>query len=76
MHRKRERQTVFDVRFLPNPYFVETLRHLTGRDEEVKSFLTAVAEWQPFVDRLNGLLDFLIPHYHAEGKSQVNTLIP
>ncbi len=60
---------MFDVRFLPNPYFDDKLRPLDGRSEEVQAFLDDVPETAPFLQHLTGLLDFLIPLYSAEGKS-------
>jgi len=60
---------VFDVRFLPNPYFVEGLRELNGTDAEVVAFLDRAEETRRFFERLSDLIDFLLPLYHAEGKS-------
>jgi len=64
-----EADLLFDVRFLPNPYFVDGLRQLDGRTAEVQSFLDQVGLTAEFIDRLQGFLEFLIPHYAAEGKS-------
>jgi UPF0042 nucleotide-binding protein len=60
---------LFDVRFLPNPYFVEGLRELTGRTNEVQSFLEEMPESRRFFDKLTDLLDFLVPLYRNEGKA-------
>ncbi|MFV1999527.1 MAG: RNase adapter RapZ [Acidimicrobiia bacterium] len=60
---------VFDVRFLPNPHWVPALRGLTGKDEAVRSYVFEHAEAGEFLERVTELLDFLIPHYEAEGKS-------
>jgi len=60
---------VFDVRFLPNPHWVPALRGLTGKDEAVHSYVFEHAEAGEFLGRVTELLDFLIPHYEAEGKS-------
>jgi UPF0042 nucleotide-binding protein len=60
---------VFDVRFLPNPFFDDKLRHLDGRTTEVQRFLDGTQLTDEFMTRLRGLLDFLIPLYHAEGKT-------
>jgi len=60
---------VFDVRFLPNPHWVPALRGLTGRDDAVRSYVFEHAEAGEFLGRVTEMLDFLIPHYEAEGKS-------
>lgn len=70
-----EADLVFDVRFIPNPYFVEDLRPLDGRHEKVRAFLEARPEAKEFVARLEDLLDFLIPHYASEGKSYLTITI-
>lgn len=64
-----ESDLVFDVRFLPNPYFVENLRARTGLDAEVRTFLEGQDDLAPFRDRLFDMIDFLVPRYVAEGKS-------
>ncbi len=60
---------VFDVRFLPNPYYVDELKPLTGNDPAVSEFVMSTAEAEEFRDRITGLLDFLIPQYRIEGKT-------
>ena len=70
-----EADLLFDVRFLPNPFFVEHLKHLDGRSEEVQGFLDAEQVTGEFFDRLAQFLDFLIPHYTAEGRSYVTLAI-
>jgi UPF0042 nucleotide-binding protein len=60
---------VFDVRFLPNPFFVEALRPLPGTAPEVRSFLDSKEETRAFIKRLEDLMGFLLPLYAAEGKS-------
>ena len=62
---------VFDVRFLPNPNYVEGLRELTGADGPVAAYLEAIPETQMFLDRLLPLIDFLVPRFEREGKSLV-----
>lgn len=62
---------VFDVRFLPNPYYVEGLRALTGNDEEIQDYVMQYAEAGEFLDKLEDMLRFLIPNYISEGKSQL-----
>ena len=60
---------LFDVRFLPNPYFVPGLREKTGRDQEVQGFLTEQTEFQDVVDRFADLLIYLLPRYAGELRS-------
>lgn len=62
---------IFDVRFLPNPYYVESLRPHTGQDPDVYEFVMKWGETQEFLAKLLDLLHFLIPQYRKEGKSQV-----
>ncbi|WP_349408568.1 RNase adapter RapZ [Pseudalkalibacillus sp. SCS-8] len=62
---------VFDVRFLPNPHYIEHMRPKTGLEEEVSSYVLKWSETQQFIEKLTGLLDFIIPHYKREGKSQL-----
>ena len=66
---------VFDVRFLPNPNYVEGLRELTGADAPVAAYLEAIPDTEAFLARLFPLLDFVIPRYEHEGKSQVTIAI-
>jgi UPF0042 nucleotide-binding protein len=70
-----EADLVFDVRFLPNPYFVDGLRPLDGRTMEVQAFLHGKAETGEFLRRLEEFIDFLIPKYAAEGKSYVTVTL-
>jgi UPF0042 nucleotide-binding protein len=60
---------VFDVRFLPNPHFVDALRPLDGRDAPVREFVLAHEESRQLLDRLKDLLAFLLPFYQREGKA-------
>ena len=62
---------VFDVRFLPNPHYDEALRPLNGLDEPVRKFVASAAVTQEFFVRLMDMMDFLMPHYRAEGKTQL-----
>jgi UPF0042 nucleotide-binding protein len=70
-----EADLVFDVRFIPNPYFVEGLRPLDGRHPDVRAFLDSRPEAREFLTRLEDLLDFLVPHYASEGKSYLTITI-
>lgn len=62
---------VFDVRFLPNPHYVEHLQPQTGLNPEVKDYVFKWAETQKFVDKWLDLLSFMLPQYKKEGKSQL-----
>lgn len=62
---------VFDVRFLPNPYYVEGLRPKTGNDKEIQDFVMEYKEATEFLDKLEDMLRFLIPNYITEGKTQL-----
>ena len=59
---------VFDVRFLPNPYYIDEMKHKTGLDQEVRDYVLSFEEAGAFVDKLVDMLDFLIPNYVKEGK--------
>jgi len=59
---------VFDVRFLPNPFFVDELRHATGQDAPVADYVLGNEEAGEFVDRAASLLEYLLPRYETEGK--------
>jgi UPF0042 nucleotide-binding protein len=60
---------VFDLRFLPNPYFVEGLKPLPGTDPRVAEWVLGRAQTEEFLEHLETLLHFLVPQYKAEGKS-------
>ena len=60
---------VLDCRFLPNPHWVEQFRPLTGLDEEVRDYVLERDETKEFLERLEGLLEFLLPNFVTEGKS-------
>jgi UPF0042 nucleotide-binding protein len=62
---------VFDVRFLPNPHYVKSLRPHTGKDSDVYEYVMKWEETRQFIDKLKDLLSFLLPHYHREGKTQL-----
>lgn len=62
---------VFDVRFLPNPYYVAELRPKTGNDAEIKEFVMQYKEAHEFLDKLEDMVKFLIPNYISEGKNQL-----
>lgn len=62
---------VFDVRFLPNPFYIDELKHLTGNDDPVHDYVMSFAEAGQFLDKLEDMLSFLIPGYVNEGKYQL-----
>ena len=62
---------VFDVRFLPNPYYVEGLRAKTGNDTEIQEYVLQFKEAHDFLDKLTDMIEFLIPNYISEGKNQL-----
>jgi len=70
-----EADLVFDVRFLPNPHFVDRLRHLTGRDARVVRFIKQHKVTQDFINRLTEFLKFVLPHYVTEGKTYLTVAI-
>lgn len=62
---------VFDVRFLPNPFYLDELKHKTGLDKEVQDYVMAYPEAHEFLDKLSDMISFLIPNYVKEGKYQL-----
>jgi UPF0042 nucleotide-binding protein len=66
---------VFDVRFLPNPHFVDDLRPLDGRDKRVREFVFKHDESREYLERLKELLRFLIPFYRREGKAYLTVAV-
>ena len=59
---------VFDVRFLPNPFYIKELKDLNGKTEEVKNYVMKWDVTRTFIDKTIDLLEFLIPNYMAEQK--------
>ena len=62
---------VFDVRFLPNPFYIEELKQKTGLDKEVQDYVMGFAEAHEYLDKLTDMIRFLIPNYVKEGKYQL-----
>ena len=62
---------VFDVRFLPNPYYIPELKHKTGEDKEVQDFVLDSEVSREFLEKLTDMVKFLIPNYIDEGKNQL-----
>ena len=66
---------VFDTRFLPNPYYVESLRDKTGRNRLIKEFVMGSKESQEYLDKLTRFLDYMMPNFVNEGKSTLTLSI-
>ena len=62
---------VFDVRFLPNPFYIQELKEFTGNDECVSSYVMGFEESRIFLDKLTDMVEFLIPQYIKEGKNRL-----
>lgn len=62
---------VFDVRFLPNPFYIDELKYLTGNDKAVQDYVLQSGEADIFLNKLEDMLDYLIPGYVKEGKYQL-----
>ena len=66
-----EADLVFDVRCFPNPYYIEELKDKTGLDDEVRSYVFSFSQTLKFMEKLTDMIDFLLPLYIEEGKSQL-----
>lgn len=66
---------VFDVRFLPNPYYVETMRQHSGLDEDVRDYVFSFAQTKEFMIKLTDMIEFLLPQYIEEGKYSLTIAI-
>jgi UPF0042 nucleotide-binding protein len=62
---------IFDVRFIPNPFYIPELKEYTGEDPNVQEYVFSWDQTNIFVDKLIDMLEFLIPHYTTEGKTQL-----
>lgn len=62
---------VFDVRFMPNPFYVDALKRKTGNDREVNDFVMSSEVSVVFLEKLKDMIEFLVPNYVAEGKNQL-----
>lgn len=62
---------VFDVRFLPNPYYIDALKHQTGNEKGVQDYVLGFPEAEEFLSRMEDMIRFLIPNYVKEGKYQL-----
>lgn len=68
---QQDADLVFDVRFLPNPFYLDELKHLTGNDKPVQDYVMQCPEAEIFLKKLQDMLEFLIPGYIKEGKHQL-----
>ena len=70
-----EADLVFDVRFLPNPYYVPELRGLTGLDEGVRDYVFSHPQSDEFLKRLTDFVSYLLPRYAEEGKTSLTIAV-
>jgi len=70
-----EADIVLDVRFLPNPYFIEELKNLNGENRKIQDYVMGWQESQTFLQQLLRMMEFLIPLYEKEGKSSLNVTL-
>ncbi|MBI4889826.1 MAG: RNase adapter RapZ [Acidobacteria bacterium] len=70
-----ESDLVFDVRFLPNPFFIPEFKNRTGKHAGVARYIRSFPQTGEFIERLSGMLHYLIPHYVSEGKSYLTISI-
>jgi UPF0042 nucleotide-binding protein len=68
----KDADIIFDVRFLPNPFYVDTLKHKTGLDKKVESYVMMWPNSKKFIERFSDLISFTLPQYIKEGKSQLH----
>jgi UPF0042 nucleotide-binding protein len=71
----RDADVILDVRFLPNPHWIDELRPLPGTDERVRTYVSEQDQYVAFMDRLQALLDVVVPGYLDEGKSYLTIAI-
>lgn len=64
-----EADLVFDVRFMPNPFYIDALRNMTGLDDQVRDYVFSFRETEEFMSKLRDLLQFVLPLYREEGKT-------
>ncbi len=66
---------LFDVRFLPNPYYIDSLKEKDGNDIDVQEYVMKFDESREFYERIKEMLDFLIPNFMKEGKSHLTIAV-
>ena len=62
---------VFDVRFIPNPFYLSNMKHLSGKDKQVEKYVMGFDETKEFLKKLSDMINFLLPLYKREGKAQL-----
>lgn len=67
----KDADLVFDARFAPNPYYLDELKPKSGLDEEVRNYVLSFSETQTFIDKIVDMLNYLLPFYIKEGKTQL-----
>ena len=67
----KDADLVFDVRFLPNPYYIEELRPMSGNDQAVRDYVMDNETARVFLEKLTDMIEFLLPNYIKEGKTQL-----
>ena len=71
----RDADLMFDVRFLPNPHWIDELRPLPGTDERVRAYVEGQPQYRDFIERVRGLFDVIVPGYVDEGKAYLTIAI-
>jgi UPF0042 nucleotide-binding protein len=71
----RDSDLVLDVRFLPNPYWIDHLRPMVGTEESVRKYVVEQPQYAAFIERLQGLLEEMLPGYLSEGKSYLTVAV-
>jgi UPF0042 nucleotide-binding protein len=71
----RDADLIFDVRFLPNPHWIDELRPLPGTDERVRAYVEGQPPYRAFVEQLEGLMDVVVPGYVQEGKAYLTVAV-
>ena len=71
----RDADLVLDVRFLPNPHWIDELRPLPGTDDRVREYVAGQDQYRAFMERLEALLEVVVPGYVAEGKSYLTIAV-
>ena len=72
---RNDADLVFDVRFLPNPYYVEELRPLTGENQSVRDYVMQGNTAETFIEKLKDMMDVLLPNYINEGRNQLDIAV-
>lgn len=71
----KDADLLFDVRFLPNPFYIEELRNLTGNDKEVYDYVIDKPETQVFIQKMTDLLDYLLEEYDKKERRMLSLVL-